>query len=115
MNKEDFIKKVKKQRGWIDELDAYLLVSIFTDEFGIIYTELPIEMELLYMWEKLNEVKVIKNSNSKVCTVCKVEKTLDKFYKDGRFEDGKTTRCSECIRRYMSEWNNKKKTTLKTL
>lgn len=106
ITKEDFIKKVKRQAGWIDELDAYLLVSIFTDEFGVIYTDLPIEMELLYMWEKLNDVKNIPNE--KICSICKVKKPIKDFYKDKKTTDGRTSRCSECACRYMKEWKERK-------
>lgn len=107
MTKEQFIQKVNKQRGWIDELDAYRLVSIFTDNFGVIYTELPIEMELLYMWEKLNEVE--NEKKTKICTNCKIEKELDDFYKDKKSKDGRLPRCARCTREYISEWNVRKR------
>lgn len=110
MNKEDFIEKINRQRGWADVIDLYMLIHIYTDEFGILYTDLKIEDELIYMWEKINEVKVEKViSDTKKCSGCGVVKDMKCFYKKEKSDDGKTSRCSVCIREYMSKWNKKRK------
>jgi hypothetical protein len=52
-----FIERVNKQGGWIDEVDAFRLLSLYVDKFGVKYYEkLDIEEELCLMWEDLKKV-----------------------------------------------------------
>ncbi len=50
----------------------------------------------------------------KVCSKCKVEKTLDEFYKDLRNKDGKSSNCKECHAVNAANWkaNNPEKVRL---
>jgi len=47
----------------------------------------------------------------KTCTVCKVEKPLDEYYKDKRATDGRVSKCKVCVKKWHSNnyINNKEK------
>jgi hypothetical protein len=52
-----FIESVNKQNGWINEIDAFRLLSLYVDKFGVkYYDNLNIEDELCLMWEELKKV-----------------------------------------------------------
>jgi hypothetical protein len=54
---KSFIECVNKQGGWINEVEAFKLVSLYVDKFGIkCYDRLSIEDELCLMWEELKGV-----------------------------------------------------------
>jgi len=40
----------------------------------------------------------------KVCTICKVEKDLEDFYKENRASDGRRCRCKECTKKYNNKY-----------
>ena len=44
---------------------------------------------------------------TKICTKCKIEKSLDEFYNDKRNKDGKTSRCKDCMKKYCLENKDK--------
>lgn len=108
MRIDEFINKVNKQRGWIDEIDAWRLVDI--------YEEIPnrrnidnmkVEDQLIYMYQFIiGRTKV--NITTKKCASCGEVKELDSFYKDKKRPDGLSPRCAECTRKYINEWRNKK-------
>lgn len=113
ITEKEFIDKVNKQRGWVDTVDAFLLVHFFTQRFGIIYTDLSIEDELIYMWEKLKSDDVgYVIPTHKTCARCKGERSINDFYKSKGNKDGKENTCKVCRRDYMGKWmdnHNKKK------
>jgi hypothetical protein len=51
-----FIEQVNKQSGWINEVDAFRLLSLYVEKFGVkYYDKLSIEDELCLMWEDLKK------------------------------------------------------------
>jgi len=42
-------------------------------------------------------------SNQKICTTCKIEKSLDLYSPDKRATDGKQSRCRECSKKLQSK------------
>ena len=55
----EFVNRIEKQKGFITEIDAFILTSLYVDLYGIFYDyRFSQEQELLYYWEKL---KMIKN------------------------------------------------------
>lgn len=107
ITEKEFIDKVKGQRGWVDTVDAFLLVHFFTQRFGIIYTDLSIEDELIYMWEKMNSDEVgYVIPTHKTCARCKTERSINDFYKSRGNKDGKENTCKVCRREYMRKWMN---------
>lgn len=109
MKKEELINKIERQAGYIDALDAYRLISLYTDEFGILKTKLSVEDELIYMYMKLKgytgafrgKAADIEGSRLKTCSSCKIEKrhTLFKsyYYKD---EKRRKSTCFDCDKRH---------------
>jgi hypothetical protein len=61
MNRNDFIEYIENKRGWVDLIDILNLISIYTDEYGLLKTNLSIENELIYMYNKLKEDNIKKN------------------------------------------------------
>ena len=53
-----FINKVNIRGGWIDYIDAFRLINIYTNNYGILSTTLSVEDELLIMWDKINNIKI---------------------------------------------------------
>jgi hypothetical protein len=51
----------------------------------------------------------IMEITTKVCTICKVEKSYEDFFKDKAFKDGKQSRCKKCDYRRQVEWKQKNK------
>lgn len=51
-----FIDEMKKKSSYFDFVDSLRLIDIFTRQFGIVFTSLPVEQELLYMWESIKKV-----------------------------------------------------------
>jgi hypothetical protein len=51
----------------------------------------------------------LMNIVSKVCTKCKIEKPIDKFYKRRKSKDGLTSRCKECSREHEVNYYKKNK------
>jgi len=52
-----FIERVNRQGGYIDEIDAFRLLSLYVDKFGVkYYDDLSIEDELCLMWEDLKKI-----------------------------------------------------------
>lgn len=49
---------------------------------------------------------------TKICTTCKLEKTLDKFHKEAAGKFGVKSKCAECISNISNEWkrNNQERT-----
>jgi len=109
MNKEQFIEKVKKQKEYITALDAYYLIHIYTDNFGVLerpFRNLGFELE--YMWLKLKN----DDDEKKICKGCKVNKPLSQFNKEPGNIKGKFRRakCKQCISLYYKErYKNRKK------
>lgn len=103
IEEKEFIEDVKRKSGYIDYIDAFKLIHLFTEKYGVIYTELSIEDELIYMWIKLQE-----NNNNKICKVCKVEKDLNDFYYSKNRKDNKDNWCAKCRREYRYKYFNKK-------
>lgn len=93
MTEEEFIIKVKKQSGYVGAIDVYRLIHFYTEKWGVIYTELPIEDELIYMWLKLQEDK----PTTKVCKRCNIEKDLNSFWFCKNNKDNKNNYCSKCL------------------
>jgi len=113
ITEEEFVEKVNKQSGWIDTLDAFCLIHFFTERFGVVYTELSIEDELMYMWERLK--LELQPKKHQICKVCKIKKDIEEYYIKRTSKYGRELTCRECKRKYMRKWmneyNNKKRTT----
>jgi hypothetical protein len=97
MTEKDFIEKVNKQRGYIGVLDAWRLIHFFTEKWGVIYTELPIENELIYMWLKLQEEK------KKYCKKCDTYKDMNDFHNNIKGTNGKCAYCKDCSSEYRKK------------
>lgn len=50
-----FIREMEAKRGQFDFVDSLRLINIFTQQYGIVFTNFTIEEELMYMWEKLKD------------------------------------------------------------
>lgn len=99
MNKIELLEKIDKQCGYIDAIDAFSLVSIFTDEFGIRFTNLSIEEELKWMYLKLkgyNIRSVEFEMSEKRCNKCNIIKNMDSFYINSSTHDGRHYTCKVC-------------------
>lgn len=82
--KKEFIEKIKKQHGYLTEVDALELTHIYLNQFGHFTSALPVEEQLCYMWFRLNGGKKIKLSDlekGKVCKVCCEYKEATSYYK----------------------------------
>jgi hypothetical protein len=49
------LKRIELNKGNVDDLDCFKLVSLYTEAYGEIYTKLDREYEMLYYYEKLKE------------------------------------------------------------
>jgi hypothetical protein len=96
MKEKDFIEKVKRQGGWVDIVDVYRLIDLYTERFGILFTELSIEDELMYMWIKIQEV----DNLMKRCNTCDELKPMDEFHKNVKMRDGKSYYCRVCAKKF---------------
>jgi hypothetical protein len=45
----------------------------------------------------------------KICTVCKISKSLDEYYSEKRAVDGKTARCKKCHNKLTAQYRNENK------
>lgn len=52
-----FITEMNNKKANFNFVDSLRLIDIFTRQYGVIYTSLPVEDELMYMWEKMKELK----------------------------------------------------------
>lgn len=52
--RKSFIEEIKRKALYVDYVDAFRMVDIFTDIYGVINTNLEIEDELIWMWSKIN-------------------------------------------------------------
>ncbi len=104
MDKEELLEKIERQAGYIDVIDAYRLISVYTDEFGILKTTLSVEDELIYMYMKLKgdsriKKKDLESGKVKICKFCKIEKKHHEFnsyyYKE---EKRRVATCKECMK-----------------
>ena len=112
-----FINKVNIKKGWIDYIDAFRLVNLYTNCYGVLSTTLSIEDELVYMWNKINNIEIEKGIikkkiEDKVCCTCKLKLTTDDFTKDKSNKDGLDYKCKDCknsySQRYRKNGPNKK-------
>ena len=113
MEKEvnSFIKKVNSRNGYIDYIDAFRLVHIYTNMYGVLWTTLSIEDELILMWDRINKpiTKSKKVITEKVCYKCKVKKEIAYFSIDRRRKDGLDGKCMACKNEYGRRYRNGKK------
>lgn len=110
-----FINKVNSRKGWIDYIDAFRLVNIYTNAYGILSTTLPVEDELIYMWHKINKIEIKegviekKIGKNKICFTCKKSLAPDNFSKDMKHKDRLDTYCKSCKSIYAEKYNIKKR------
>jgi len=52
-----FIKDMKSKSGYFDFIDCLRLIDIYTRQFGVVWTTMLPEDEMLLMWEKLKQLK----------------------------------------------------------
>jgi uncharacterized protein (DUF39 family) len=115
MTKEQLIKKIKKQAGFVDVLDAYRIVDAYTTLYGVEFfgtqtNPMSVEDQLIIMWDKiLNsekyiEIKEKQDRRKKVCVECKEEYSLSNFHKDRKKKDGHKIRCKACAVRIHQEY-----------
>jgi hypothetical protein len=121
MNREELIKKINKQAGFVDVLDAFRICDVYTDLYGVQYFDtqkepMDIEDQLILMWEKIKDYdKLINNSNwvnkqevTKPCHKCHVIKPLNDYHKCRKHEDGHKIDCKVCAIKQQQEWVKKK-------
>lgn len=93
----NMIDKIRRQAGYAYLDDCYLLVSIYTDIFGVIYSRMSTEDELTYMFRRC--VRYSKDPTIyKICISCKVEKGEDNFSTSVKTLDGFDIYCRDCRR-----------------
>lgn len=115
MKREELIKKIERQRGYIDAVDAFAVVSIFTDLYGVkYYDNLTIEEELIVMWDKIKNYKektsyIVSDNDLLTCPCCKETKEAKHFYKARDRKNGRKSECSKCSVIYQRQWKEKKK------
>jgi hypothetical protein len=116
MTKKEIIEKIERQAGYIDAVDALCLISVFTDEFGIVMTKMDKEDELTWMYMKLKGYKekdktksanFFERNKSKICRGCKIEKKHYEF-KSYYYKDVKTRKstCMDCDAKYKDFSDN---------
>ncbi len=99
MEKIELLERIEMQSGYIDMVDAFRLISIFTDEFGVVYTNLKPEDELKWMLLKLkgyNISSVKFEFGEKKCTKCGEVKSADSFSMNKATKDGRNSSCRLC-------------------
>jgi len=57
--------------------------------------------DLVRLEKKLKEES--KDPTKKICTKCRIEKSIEEFYKSTKSKDGLCFRCKECVRNYAQE------------
>ena len=104
MTKQEILSKIEKQSGYINVVDALILTSVFTDEFGVVNTNMATEDELRWMYMKLKGWTESDNDKYekhllKTCTQCNIEKRHIKFkrsyYKNIRSREAICIECKE--------------------
>lgn len=54
LKKIDLINKIEAQYGYVDYLDCFKIVDIYTELYGITYNyDLKLEYELMIMYDKI--------------------------------------------------------------
>lgn len=99
MEKNELLEKIERQSGYIDHIDAFRLISAFTDEFGVVYTTLQPEDELRWMFLKLKgyNIRTVQfEKPEKECIKCKETKNIDDFAKNIATKDGRNSSCRLC-------------------
>jgi hypothetical protein len=48
----------------------------------------------------------MKETTTKVCSICKIEKTYEDFFNDKRAKSGKQSRCKQCDCKKAEKWRN---------
>jgi hypothetical protein len=112
MEKIELLEKIEKQHGWVDVIDAYTIIHLFTEEFGIIQTALSVENELTYMLMRLRGDAVLWTdfeTKKKLCTKCGEEKFATEFQVNVAMKDGRSSRCKACINGRAKDLQSKKK------
>ncbi|MFY8159766.1 MAG: hypothetical protein ACOVNU_00410 [Candidatus Kapaibacteriota bacterium] len=112
---EMFINKVNRKDGWIDYIDAFRLIDIYTKNYGVLTTRLSIEDELIIMWDKVKKIKVIDGEiqriapKTKKCFSCGIIFNLEYFTKDKASKDGFDYKCRDCKCKYSLKYKKGKK------
>ena len=100
MNREEIIQKIEKQRGFCDTIDAFRIVGVYTDLYGVEYHDnLSVEEELIYMYSMIksfDDVNDFKPTDEKVCGKCKLSKQRTEFSKNSLSRDKKDKYCKAC-------------------
>lgn len=52
--------------------------------------------------------RFIQKKTKKVCPCCHADKPLSEFYKDKSSKDGKTRKCSTCVKEYNNKHRKKR-------
>ena len=113
---KQLLRKLEIQNGQADLVDAFRIVALYTELYGVKYYEkLSIEEELILMYEKLKEYKWSKksidydiNKDSKVCRRGNEEKLLREFYKKTDAKDGRNNTCAKCSVELNQAWKKKR-------
>jgi hypothetical protein len=109
MKREELIEKIKRQAGYVDMLDAYRVVDVYTTLFGVEYFDtrkqtLSVQEELILMWDRINRYEEIVsnddyidvNTKTKVCFTCGEETALINYHRDKKKKDGRKIDCKHC-------------------
>lgn len=96
---EEFIERIKKQRGYINGLDAWKLTDHYINYFGLWHNSLSIEDELIVMWTRLKSEKNLKEIiiSTKTCARCLKSKMSYDFTKSDYNKDRLACYCKSCV------------------
>jgi hypothetical protein len=106
MTKEEILDKIKKQHGYIDAIDAYILTSVYIDEYSDYFQAIgDIETQLIYMYNVLltgkqkKTKKIIPNHiipDNYICIKCHINKDIIKFDRNNLKKLGHDEICKDC-------------------
>lgn len=115
--KAQLLDRIDRNGGWIDHIDAFQLLSVYVEEFGVIYTALSIDEELSLIYYRLKGYEVFEEDFTdlkvKKCIRCGIKQKLTDFGKNWSRIDGRMATCKICFRldpeRSRKEWEEKEK------
>lgn len=115
---KEFIKKIEKQKGWCDDVDAFVLTSLYIDLFGYYfgnkYKDMEDELSYMFLQMKNNIDKIecegkTPSDETKECGSCKIIKPIYDFSINKRKRDGRSYFCKECKNEYQRNYIAKQK------
>lgn len=98
---EEFVNKIQSKSGFVDVIDAYRLVSYYTDVFGVRFIEnISPEEELIIYYDELKSVIMNGTLDKKKCSSCNEVKSIEDYSKR---KEGYEYKCKVCIKIYSDK------------